>query len=68
MAIAIIAISMAALIPALHRVREQGKRAVCLSHLRQLGLVWIMYVDDNDGNIVKGAAGHVGTPGDVRYS
>ncbi len=39
---------IAILIPALHRVREQGKRAVCLSHLKQLGLVWIMYADDDD--------------------
>ena len=46
--IAIIAVLMAILIPALHRVREQGKRAVCLSHLKQLGLVWIMYADDDD--------------------
>ena len=53
---------MAILMPALNRVREQGKRAVCLSHLRQLGIVWIMYADDNDGKIVNGAAGHSGTP------
>ncbi|MHC4227198.1 MAG: prepilin-type N-terminal cleavage/methylation domain-containing protein, partial [Planctomycetota bacterium] len=66
--IAIIAILLAILMPALNRVREQGKRAVCLSHLRQLGLVWIMYADDNDGNIVNGAAGHSGTPGDARHS
>ena len=66
--IAIIAILLAILMPALNRVREQGKRAVCLSHLRQLGLVWIMYADDNDGYIVNGAAGHAGTPGDARHS
>ena len=65
--IAIIAVLMAILIPALHRVREQGKRAVCLSHLKQLGLVWIMYADDNDGYIVNGAAGHDGTPNDARH-
>ena len=43
--IAIIAILMAILMPALHRVREQGKRAVCLSNLKQLGLSWILYAD-----------------------
>ena len=43
--IAIIAILMAILIPALNRVREQGKRAVCLSNLKQLALAWIMYAD-----------------------
>ncbi len=54
--IAIIAILMAILMPALNRAREQGKRAVCLSHLKQLTLSWIMYADDNDDRIVNGEA------------
>jgi len=49
--IAIIALLMAILIPALHSAGEHGKRAVCLSNLRQLTLAWIMYADDNDGKI-----------------
>ena len=36
--IAIIAVLMAILMPALNRVREQGKRAVCLNNLHQLTL------------------------------
>jgi len=52
--IAIIAILMAILMPALNRVREQGKRAVCLGNLRQMGFAWIMYADDNDSKIVNG--------------
>jgi len=36
--IAIIALLMALLMPALERVREQGKRTVCLNNLRQLML------------------------------
>ncbi len=36
--IAIIAVLMAILMPALQRVREQGKRACCLSNLKQLQL------------------------------
>ncbi len=56
--IAIIAALMAILLPALHRVREQGKRAVCLSNLKQLGLSWIMYADDNDDVLVNGAIGY----------
>ena len=55
--IAIIAILMAILMPALNRVREQGKRAVCLSNLKQLALAWIMYADENDDKIVSGAGG-----------
>jgi len=56
--IAIIAILMAILMPALHRVREQGKRTLCLNNLKQLALAWIMYADENDDKIVNGAAGY----------
>ncbi len=56
--IAIIAILMAILMPALNRVREQGKRAVCLSNLKQLALAWILYADDNDDVLVNGAIGY----------
>ncbi len=52
--IAIIAVLMAILMPALHRAREQGKRAACLSNLKQMMLAWVMYADDNDGRIVMG--------------
>jgi len=52
--IAIIAVLMAILMPALNRVREQGKRAACLSNVKQLTLGWIMYADDNDQKIVSG--------------
>jgi prepilin-type N-terminal cleavage/methylation domain-containing protein/prepilin-type processing-associated H-X9-DG protein len=56
--IAIIAILMAILLPALNRVREQGKRAACLNNLRQLALAWVMYADENDDKLVNGAAGY----------
>ncbi|MDI9432664.1 MAG: prepilin-type N-terminal cleavage/methylation domain-containing protein [Planctomycetota bacterium] len=55
--IAIIAILMGVLMPALSRVREQGKRATCLSNLKQLTLAWIMYADDNDDKLVNGDSG-----------
>ncbi len=54
--IAIIAILLAILMPALSRVKEQGKRAACLSNLKQLQLAWSMYADENDDNIVNGEA------------
>jgi len=54
--IAIIAILMAILMPALKLAKEQGKRAVCLSNLKQLMLAWILYADENDGMIVNGDA------------
>ena len=52
--IAIIAILMAILMPALNRAREQGKRAACLSNVKQLTLAWILYADDNDGKMASG--------------
>ncbi len=55
--IAIIAVLMGILMPALNRAREQGRRAACLSNLKQLQLAWLMYNDENDGKIVNGAGG-----------
>jgi len=54
--IAIIAILLAILMPALKRVKEQGKRAACLSNLKQLQLAWSMYADENDDKVVNGEA------------
>jgi prepilin-type N-terminal cleavage/methylation domain-containing protein/prepilin-type processing-associated H-X9-DG protein len=55
--IAIIALLMAVLLPSLHRAREQGKRAVCLSNLRQLALAWMLYAEANDEKLVNGMGG-----------
>ena len=52
--IAIIALLMAVLMPALQRAREQGKRAVCMSNLKQLNFAWLFYADDNDDRLVNG--------------
>ena len=52
--IAIIAILASLLLPALSRAKQQGKRAVCLSNLRQLSLMWTMYADDHNDSIVNG--------------
>jgi prepilin-type N-terminal cleavage/methylation domain-containing protein/prepilin-type processing-associated H-X9-DG protein len=51
--IAIIAILMAILLPALHRAKEQGQRAVCLSNVKQLTFSWLMYAQENDDRIVN---------------
>jgi len=55
--IAVIAVLMAILMPALQRAREQGQRAVCMNTLKQLNLCWILYADDNDDRLVNGEAG-----------
>jgi prepilin-type N-terminal cleavage/methylation domain-containing protein/prepilin-type processing-associated H-X9-DG protein len=61
--IAIIAILMGILMPALARVREQGKRMACLSNLRQLTMAWIMYADENDDKLINGDSGEYGWAG-----
>jgi len=52
--IAIIALLMAILMPALQRAKEQGKRAVCFNHIKQLQLAWNLYADENDDKIPAG--------------
>jgi len=44
--IAIIAILAAMLLPALARAREQARRSVCISNLKQIGLAIKMYAQD----------------------
>ncbi|MFQ6035627.1 MAG: type II secretion system protein [Sedimentisphaerales bacterium] len=46
--IAIIALLMAILMPALNRVKKQAKAVACQSNLKQWGLVWAMYTDENN--------------------
>lgn len=53
--IAIIAILAAMLLPALARAREQARRGVCISNLKQIGLSLHMYSQDNSENFPAGA-------------
>jgi prepilin-type N-terminal cleavage/methylation domain-containing protein len=46
--ISIIALLMAVLLPALTKAREQAKRVVCASNLKQIGIAIIAYTSDND--------------------
>ena len=52
--IAIIAMLMAILLPAMTKAREQGKRIVCLSNLRQLTIAWTAYAQMNNEKLVNG--------------
>lgn len=47
--ISIIAVLMAILMPSLQRVRKRVKHVMCRSNLREWGLVWAMYTDENNG-------------------
>jgi prepilin-type N-terminal cleavage/methylation domain-containing protein len=46
--VAILAILAAMLLPALTKAKKAGKRAQCMSNLRQCGVALIMYASDND--------------------
>jgi prepilin-type N-terminal cleavage/methylation domain-containing protein len=50
--IAIIAILAALLLPALAQAKLKALRVQCMSNQHQLMLAWIMYADDNQGNLV----------------
>jgi prepilin-type N-terminal cleavage/methylation domain-containing protein len=50
--IAIIAILAAMLLPALAAAKMKAKGIECINNEKQLVLAWIMYADDNSGNLV----------------
>ncbi len=50
--IAIIAILAGMLLPALTRAKSKAQSIQCVSNLKQLGLCWTMYYNDNDDRVV----------------
>ena len=52
--IAIIALLASLLLPAMSSAREKGRRAVCISNARQIGIAIQLYAQENDGRIPYG--------------
>ena len=61
--VAIIAILAALLLPALTNAKENGKRATCVSNLRQINLALRLYADDNSYNLPMMDVGYWATYG-----
>ncbi|HCO95580.1 MAG TPA: hypothetical protein DIU00_16795 [Phycisphaerales bacterium] len=56
--IAIIALLMAILMPALQKVKEQGKKIVCSNNLKQIGISLTMYGSENDNKLPLNQGGN----------
>jgi len=52
--VAIIALLLSIIVPALKRVKQQATGAVCLSNNRQITIAWHTYAMENDQEIVPG--------------
>ena len=50
--IAIIGILAAIIFPVFARARENGRRSSCASNLKQIGMAWLQYTQDNDERVV----------------
>lgn len=59
--IAIIAILAGMLLPAMAKAKAKAQGISCMSNLKQLQLCWLLYTDDNEGNLVPNGDG--GAPG-----
>jgi len=55
--IAIIALLMSILVPALSKVRKMAKATICRTNVRQWGLVFRLYGEDNDAKLPQSIAG-----------
>jgi len=57
--VAVIAILLAILLPALRKARTLTKRIACQSNLKQIAVAWNMYLDDNEGRFYQAGNANV---------
>src|SRR6201992_3476496 len=50
--VAIIALLIAILLPSLGKARENARTTVCGTHMRQIALANLMYIDQNNGEMI----------------
>jgi len=55
--IAVIALLMAILMPSLQKARKMAQSTVCQANIKQWGLIFRFYADDNEGKLVQSIAG-----------
>ena len=55
--VAIIALLVSILLPALRLAKEQANTVVCATNMRQTGLFWLFYSQENDGAVFHGIRG-----------
>jgi len=60
LAFLLIFVLMMALMPALHRVRKQARTVACMANLKQWGIIYVMYTEDNNGHFFSGQADGTG--------
>lgn len=67
--VAIIAILASLLLPALANAKKKAKQVQCAGNQHQIGLGWIMYVDDNNQTypLIRGWGGAGGQKGNYNY-
>ena len=51
--IAVIALLIGILLPALQRARNQARAVICRTNLKQWGSIFLLYTEDNQGNLPK---------------
>ena len=55
--IAIISLLLAILLPALGKAKDQVRTIICRSNLKQWGVFFYLYTQDNDGKFMRGKQG-----------